>query len=329
MQVDELRKSKHVILHTLIALASVVCFVFVIINFIEKQYFLSAFELLVCLFNLILLIMFNKIIQSDFADKFIVVYSCLILTALMVVFFTGSKSNLTYIWIFLIPCISYVVNGIRLGCWLTAIFNGLTLAIYLFSGQFDFIQFFNLIFALAVIWVIIHKNETIKNAMTNRLTKLAISDPLTKLKNREQLYKIYRQYTDTMMSIAIIEIDNIRHINDKYGYLAGDLVLIQLAKIIMQHRKSDTHAFRIGSDEYAILIANSNADSCLADIRDLFAHVVQHKVAFKNMLIDVQVSIALTSIHSDANNLDDLLQKANGLLQQAKNSQTDKIAVSL
>ncbi|MBS9779997.1 MAG: GGDEF domain-containing protein, partial [Moraxellaceae bacterium] len=253
-----------------------------------------------------------------------------------IVIFAGNKNNLTYLWIFLIPCVGYVVNGIRLGFWLTAIFNLLTLGIYLLDTywsnelfNFNLTQFCNIIFSAIVIWIIIHKNETIKNGMNDKLGKLAIIDPLTKLKNREQLYKIYPQYANTMMSLAIIDIECIRQINDKYGYLAGDVVLIHIAKVIIAHKKLDTYAFRIGSDEFALLIPNADAESCLIDVRNLFAKIVQQDIIFKNEFINTEISIALTSIYSDGNNLDSLLKKANILLQQAKNSKTDKIAVSL
>ncbi len=334
MNVAELEQPNHIILHTLMVLVSCLCAVFVVINLIEEEYFLSALETLVCLFNLISLFKFKKIMQSTFANKFVIGYSCFILITLVVVFLQGSKENLTYIWLFLIPCISYVVNGIRLGFWLTAIFSLLTLMIYLSSGYasdelFNLTQFFNILCSLIVIWIIIHKNETIKNNMNDKLVKLATIDPLTELKNREQLYKIYRQYKDTMMSLAIIDIDCIRHINDNHGYLAGDVVLINIAKVIMENKQSDAHAFRIGDDEFAILIANVDAEVCLPSIRELFAKMVHHKIVFKNILIDTKISIALSSIKSDGNNLDALLQKANELLQQAKYSQTDKIAVSL
>ncbi len=336
MNVNEfkLTQPNHIILHTLIYLATAVCFIFLFINFFEGRYDLFALETFVCVLNFILLMNFKKIIQSSFANKFIISYSCLILITVMVMLLFGGIHNLTYVWIFLIPCVGYVVNGIRLGFWLTAIFNTLTLVVYAINGsiggeQFDYTQFFNIVFGLLVIWVIIHRNETIKNTMNGRLAKLSISDPLTKLKNREQLYKVYRQYSDTMVSIAIINMDCIREVNDNYGVLSGDVVLISVADLIMEHINSDTEAFRIGDAEYAILIPHADAEKCLTHIRELFAKIVQHDIILKNTVIDPKVSIGLTSIKSDGNNLDNLLQKASALLKQAKDSKTDKIAVSL
>ncbi len=309
MNINEykLTQPNHIILHTLISLATVVCFFFVFINFFENRYDLFALELFVFIVNFLLFINFKKIVQSTFANKFVMIYSCIILMAVMMMLLFGGINNLTYVWIFLIPCIGYVVNGIRLGFWLTAIFNIATLGVYILNGYysdevFDFTQFFNIMFGLSVIWVIIHKNETIKNTMNKRLAKLAISDPLTKLKNREELYKVYHQYSDTMMSIAIINIDCIKDINDKYGYLAGDVVLINVANLVLENKKADAEAFRIGDDEFAILRPNSDAEGCLTAVRDLYAKMIQQKTVLKDTVIDdAKISIALTSIQSDGN----------------------------
>ncbi len=335
MNIDEHKQPNYIGLHTLIFLTTCVCFIFVFINFFEHREILSALELFICIINIILLISFKKIIQSRFADKFVISYSCSLLLAITLLFSFTKINTLSYIWIFLIPCIGYVVNGIRLGFRLTTIFNSLTFTLYLLNNyweyeQFSLTQFSNIMFSAVVAWIIIHRNEAIKNKMNKKLAKLAISDPLTKLKNREELYKTYHQYSDTMMSIAIINIDCIKDINNKYGYLAGDVVLINVANLVMENKKLDADAFRIGDDEYAILRPNSDAEACLTAVRDLYAKIVQQRIVLKDTVIDdAKISIALTSIKSDGNNLDDLLKKANALLQQARNSKTDKFAVSL
>ncbi len=330
----KLRQPNHIILYTLISLATAVCFIFLFINFFDGRYFLFVLELSVCLVNLALLINFKKIIQSRFVDKFTIGYSCFILITVMMMLLVGGITNLTYVWIFLIPCVGYVVNGIRLGFWLTATFNLITLALYFINTHweyetFNFTQFFNISFGLLVIWVIIHTNETIKNNMNSRLAKMAVSDSLTKLKNRAQLYKMYRQYPDTMMSLAMLNINCMRQVNDEHGYLAGDVVLINIANIILKNKQAEAEAFRIGDAEYAILIPNVDAEEALTHIRELFAKMVNYDIVLKNTVIDPKISIALTSIKSDGNNLDDLLQKTNNLLEKAKHSTTDKIAVSV
>ncbi|MBS9779899.1 MAG: hypothetical protein KGV51_04660, partial [Moraxellaceae bacterium] len=101
MNIDEFKQPNHVILHTIMLIITCVCFLFSFINFLEERYFLSILQAIVCFVNLMSLVNFKKIIQSAFASKFIIGYSCLILVVLAIVIFAGNKNNLTYLWIFL------------------------------------------------------------------------------------------------------------------------------------------------------------------------------------------------------------------------------------
>ncbi len=329
----------HIVLQSLLYLSMSVFFVFFLINILRERFLLASLEGILCVVSLVLLLNFKEIIHSQNKTKIILPYSLLILSSIMAVFLHGSVDDLTYLWIFIIPFIAYTINNVKIGLYLTIIFNMIGFNIYLFKNQFEvsnpnYTQLVNMILAMFAIWFLIHIYEKNRWRMMNKLEVLSVTDPLTKLKNREQLYKIYHEYTDNLMSLAIIDIDCIGNINDKYGYLAGDVVLINIANSIKQHKlvtdkHSHNHAFRIGDDEFAILIADKDAEECLSVIRELFVEMVNQKTVYRNQVIETKLSIALASIQSNGNNLDELLRNANKLLRQAKNSKTDKIAVSV
>ncbi len=329
----------HIVLKSLLYLSMVIFFVFFVVNISRERFLLASIEGILCVINLVLLLNFKEIIHSKDKIKVILPYSLLILSSIMSVFLYGSVDDLSYLWIFIIPFISYTINNVKIGVLLTLIFNIIGFGIYLFKYQIgvsepNYTQLINMSLAILAVWFLIHIYEKNRWRMVNKLELLAVTDPLTKLKNREQLYKIYREYTDDLMSLALIDIDCIGNINDKYGYLTGDVVLINVADSIKKHllmtdKNNDNYAFRIGDDEFAILMPQQDTEECLTTIRELFGEMVTKKTVFKNQVIETELSIALTSIQSNGNNLDELLREANKLLRQAKNSTTDKIAVSV
>ncbi len=329
----------HIVLKSLLYLAMGVFFIFFVVNIARERFLLASIEGILCVINVVLLLNFKDIISSEQKIKVILPYSLLLLSTLMMVFLHGSVNDLTYLWIFIIPFIGYTINNVKIGVCLTMIFNIIGFSIYFFRNQFEvaepnYTQFINMLSSMFAIWFLIHIYEKNRWRLMNKLEQLSIIDPLTKLKNREQLYKIYHEYTDKMMSLAIIDIDCIGNINDKFGYLAGDVVLINVANAIKHHKlvtekNTLNQAFRIGDDEFAILIPEKDAEECLPLIRELFVEMVSEKTVYRNQVIEIKLSIALASIQSNGNNFDELLRTANKLLRQAKNSNTDKIAVSV
>jgi diguanylate cyclase (GGDEF)-like protein len=112
-------------------------------------------------------------------------------------------------------------------------------------------------------------------ALTNAMryeymSSLAVSDPLTGLYNRARLDKLIKSADETGLSpeeqtraacdsriiVACVDVDNLKAINDSYGHRAGDEVLIKTARRIQLCCKDTDFAFRIGGDEFLIVIMN-------------------------------------------------------------------------
>jgi len=92
-----------------------------------------------------------------------------------------------------------------------------------------------------------------------RIEELSITDKLTGLKNRLYLDKVYAeelkraQRYSTPFCIIILDIDNFKNINDTYGHLVGDSVLIQLSKLLSNNIRQSDMLGRWGGEEFLII----------------------------------------------------------------------------
>ncbi len=280
--------AKYKIFRNFIIILTVIYFIFMFVNFFDNQFALFAIQALIFISNLIILLTFKKIVRAGYIKNLILVYSCVTLAIVLFVFLQGMTANLNCMWMFIIPFIAYM-NGIRRGFIITSVFVCLSIVIYLLIDQveqaFNGIKFLNLIASIVSIWVLTHTYEKIKNKMTDTLVEMSKIDPLTKLKNRSQLYEIYRQYRKGIVALILLDIDGLQLINDQHGHLAGDAILVNIAKIITKHTDDGSYSFRINGDEFAILIPSVYEEHCLSMAKQIFADIVDYQPSFKNEVV--------------------------------------------
>jgi diguanylate cyclase (GGDEF)-like protein len=158
--------------------------------------------------------------------------------------------------------------------------------------------------------------------------RLAMTDALTGLFNRRKLddaleleLERVRRYGRSLSTI-MIDLDNLKHINDAYGHAAGDQVLKQVADVIQsQVRRIDTPV-RYGGDEFLILLPEANlkeatilAERIAARCQDL--RVGDHFVSFSLGVVEWGPGISST---------EDLLLEADQALYEAKQAGGKRIA---
>lgn len=98
-----------------------------------------------------------------------------------------------------------------------------------------------------------------KDARIRELEKLATEDDLTNLKNRRYVREFLRQITDrarkenVRVTLLVFDIDDFKHYNDEYGHSVGDNVLKQAAIMMRRCCRSHDVTARIGGDEFAFI----------------------------------------------------------------------------
>ena len=151
--------------------------------------------------------------------------------------------------------------------------------------------------------------------------KLANTDPLTGAYNRRYLNEFTSDYLKIVkreendFSLLIVDLDDFKKINDTYGHEIGDQVLIQFVKIAKETIRENDLIIRFGGDEFIILLPNTS------DINAKFlANKIIDKIGKYNMIakVNFSISIGLSIYNENDSNIDDVIQRADKSLYEAK-----------
>lgn len=176
-------------------------------------------------------------------------------------------------------------------------------------------------------------NSSLENLeLFEEIKILANSDYLTGHFNRryffDKAYKIYdkARKDDTNLSVALLDVDNFKKINDTYGHDVGDLVLKHLSKLIKNEIECEKLASRFGGEEFCLLFEKQDSLSVLK-ILENFRKVVEK--GFIKLVDDKKiyytVSIGVCWLLSDS--LDGMIKNADIALYEAKKSGKNKIEI--
>lgn len=153
-------------------------------------------------------------------------------------------------------------------------------------------------------------------------------DSLTKVYNKktitEYASRLVKQDTVNRISIAILDIDYFKQVNDRYGHLYGDKVLTRVAKKLKEVVGEDGVVGRIGGDEFMIVLKGINDNYALRGI--LRAIRTQVKWEFKNDYENFQVttSIGVAFSPNNGHDYEELFKKADFCLYVAKEKGRDR-----
>ncbi|GAM09750.1 putative protein [Geobacter sp. OR-1] len=152
---------------------------------------------------------------------------------------------------------------------------------------------------------------------------LSRTDHLTGLLNNRSFYEIAQNYlcimkrTNSPFSIAFIDLDNFKEINDQYGHDIGDTVLKDVADSIISTIRVTDKAARFGGDEFVIIFPDTSSDTIALIMGKITAAVSARMNAFN---YNVSFSAGVVCCSEPAQSLDELIIQADKLMYEVKNS---------
>ncbi len=179
--------------------------------------------------------------------------------------------------------------------------------------------------------------HTIRELEASRraLAEQATTDPLTRLKNRRAFFEdgarhlaMARRY-GTDVSVIVADLDHFKHINDNYGHQAGDEALIAVAQILQNLTRTEDTVARIGGEEFALLLPDTNRLGAAVLAERIRAAVERERFQAAGETVQLTLSIGVASYAVEASEtIDQLLYVADQRMYLAKRLGRNRICVN-
>jgi len=180
---------------------------------------------------------------------------------------------------------------------------------------------------------IIQANKTI-NILSERVVELeekSSIDPLTKVYNRYALKEEFLKLSTIRgrqldLHMMMLDIDDFKSINDAYGHIAGDKILIFIANILKKALRDGDKIYRYGGEEFLIVLNRISDEQCLLVGERILSYIRSNTLLFKEHKISITASIGATKYH-EGDMINDVVERADTALYKAKESGKNRMEV--
>ena len=162
---------------------------------------------------------------------------------------------------------------------------------------------------------------------------LSVTDGLTGLYNRRHFeYNLEREFLrakryKNQLSMAILDIDFFKSVNDNYGHQYGDYVLKEVSNLMKQSFRKTDMIYRYGGEEIAIILPETSAENAGIPVERLREKIAQHKFSYNGIDISLTVSVGIAEMEESYYYPSELVEVADKALYHAKQTGRNKVVI--
>jgi two-component system, cell cycle response regulator len=168
--------------------------------------------------------------------------------------------------------------------------------------------------------------------MLEKLKRLSITDGLTQLYNSRYFYNQLKIEIDRTtryerpLSLLLLDIDQFKEYNDRYGHLEGDKVLIRLGQVIKSCLRKMDSAYRYGGEEFTILLPETEGDEA-ATVAERIRAAVESERFYpqEDRPVHISISIGVTEF-SPHEKISVFVQRADQAMYQSKQAGRNRVS---
>ena len=172
--------------------------------------------------------------------------------------------------------------------------------------------------------IILYRDITERKLAQEHVRQAALHDPLTCLPNRallaehaSHMFAAARRHRQSV-AVIFVDLDRFKPINDGHGHDVGDAVLRQVAlRLVQSVRKADI-VFRLGGDEFLILLNNLREPEGAAEVARHIGYSISQPYPVDNLELSLSASIGISIFPRDADNIETLINHADAAMYKAK-----------
>ena len=162
----------------------------------------------------------------------------------------------------------------------------------------------------------------------------ATADSLTGLANRRRFFDVSvglltqcRRY-GTPATVALMDLDHFKQVNDEHGHAMGDAVLKAFAAVLLDVLRASDLAARVGGEEFAVLMPSTTAEEARIPLERIRQMLAEQVVELDGHAVRVSVSIGLCEWHAGLDTPDAWLAQADHALYAAKDAGRNRLCVA-
>lgn len=160
---------------------------------------------------------------------------------------------------------------------------------------------------------------------------LSVVDGLTGLYNRRhfevnverEFLRVKRYPAD--LSLAMIDIDHFKNVNDTYGHQFGDYVLKEISGILLESFRKTDMLYRYGGEELTVILTETSLEGAIIPLERLREKISQHEFLYNGVKANITISIGVSCNLSDVKTQEELVECADRALYRAKQNGRNKM----
>lgn len=169
----------------------------------------------------------------------------------------------------------------------------------------------------------------------SRLQELSSKDGLSGLFNQRQFYKILGETISNAAKnqenskkdkfcVLLIDIDCFKLVNDKYGHYIGDLAIKHVSDVISVNTRSHDRCFRVGGDEFAIIIFETNIKMGIQIAKRICKEIEETRFSPNDKTIKLTASIGISCFRGEKD-IGSVIEEVDIALYEAKNNGKNQV----
>lgn len=165
----------------------------------------------------------------------------------------------------------------------------------------------------------------------HRLYELSVMDGLTQIYNRRYLeQRLSEELADSRranrcLTVALLDLDHFKKLNDTYGHLAGDHVLCEVTETISGALREHDVMARYGGEEFALILAGTTGSAGVELGERVRQLVASREFRFEENVLPVTISLGLATFPQDGSTRTELLKAADRALYKAKEAGRNRV----
>ncbi|TGN39362.1 GGDEF domain-containing protein [Marinobacter confluentis] len=248
----------------------------------------------------------------------------------LLILIVPDASITAYVWILMIPVLSYLLLGKRAGFRLSAPFLLAGCVVYAVSTSLGnviaVIDLLNLVLCAVLMLAFVHIYETRREEAEMKLFTMAQSDFLTGLANRASFHStLTRTVAECARSgsgfaLVIMDLDHFKVVNDTMGHDAGDQTLTRIGTLLTERVRTTDSVARLGGEEFGLILRDLKFDDSYELVDELRERIARMEVPYGDATIRLTASFGIAHFPEHGRSAETLYRVADRCLYTGKQS---------